>query len=165
MPLLGLDRVIVDILVVGDPVDGTFIAIGCGRVKSLFGSTSATSFIAPTLKVFRGLTPVAVRSRKSCSPSGASGAIAKVAVTWPSADRLEAGGRNPRLIEQDLLGVGQPLAGQGHRDLGAAPAADGLHAADGRAGRGHGAATTVNASKAGKISFMVRGWAEGKGVG
>ena len=66
------------------PLTVTFIAIGCGVAKSLFGSTSSTSLSTPTLNVFSGLIPVAVRTRKSCSPSGASGAILKVAVASPS---------------------------------------------------------------------------------
>ncbi len=66
------------------PLTVTFIAIGCGRAKSSLGSTSATSGSAPTLNVLSGLIPVAVRSRKSCRPSAASGAIRKTAVIWPS---------------------------------------------------------------------------------
>jgi hypothetical protein len=60
------------------------MAIGWGLAKSLLGSTSATASNTPTLKVFNGLTPVAVRSRKSCRPNAASRSIAKVAVTEPS---------------------------------------------------------------------------------
>ena len=60
------------------PFTVTFMSIFCGFAKSLLGSTSATSLRVPTLKVFKELTPVAVRTRKSCSPSAAVSEILKV---------------------------------------------------------------------------------------
>ena len=65
------------------PLTVTFMAIGWGLAKSLFGSTSLTSSSAPTLNVRSAVMPLAVRMRKSCSPRAASGSMWKVASTWP----------------------------------------------------------------------------------
>ena len=63
------------------PLIVTFMAIGWGLAKSLFGSTSLISLSEPTLKVRSSLIPVAVRSRMSWSPRGQSAAIFSRAVT------------------------------------------------------------------------------------
>ena len=63
------------------PLTVTFMGIGCGFVKSLFGSTSVISSSTPTLNVLSGVMPVAVRRRKSYRPGAVSASILNVALS------------------------------------------------------------------------------------
>ena len=82
------------------------------------------------------LIPVAVRTRRSCRPSGQSAAILILALTLLSSTFLSETRRDPGLVVEDLLGIAQPCAGKRDLELGAALAAD---RAD-RAQRGRGRA-------------------------
>jgi len=135
LPLPRPDRIIIDVLPVGDAVDG-----------DVHGDRLGAREVAVRLRLGHLLQ----RADAERPEFGDPGGRAKPEVVQPERGvgvdpegrgdhailaRLDPGGRDPGPVEQDLAGVGQPLPAQAHRDLGTPPAADRLDATDGRTGR------------------------------
>ena len=156
LPLLRLDDVVVDVLVVGHAVDRRRSSRSAAAWRSRCSARPRRRpCSAPTLNVRSSLTPVAVRSRRSCRPSRAVGGDLERRLDLAVVDHLELRRRDPRLIEEDLLGVGQPPAGEGDLDLGARAGRRAAGRPPGWATRRRGRrAQSDRTSDAAKVGFM-----------
>ena len=137
-PFLAVDGVIIDVLVVGHAVDGRLhrdrlrlgevvVRLDLGHV--LQGADAERPELADA---GRGADPEVVEAER-----GVGGDL-EGRLDLAVVDGLELRDGDPRLIEEDFLGVGQPLAGEVDLDLGPALAAERPDVVEDRA-RGAGA--------------------------